>query len=64
MAILNLGYGSGIGGLIALVALILVVYDVLSVQKKMSNGTKALWIILSLIVPIIVPIIYYFVVKK
>ena len=64
MALLNLGYGGNIVGLLGLALLIWVIYDTLAVQKRMSGGMKTVWIILSLIIPIIVPIVYYFVAKK
>ena len=64
MVSLNLAYGNGIIGIMALVLLVFVVYDVAANQKKMSTPMKILWIILSVVIPIIIPVIYYFVTKK
>lgn len=41
-----------------------VIYDVITQQKKMSGGSKALWVILALFFSILTAIIYYFMVKK
>ena len=59
-----LGYGNGIIGLIALILAIWVIYDVVSVQKKMDSGMKILWVVLAIILPIIGPVLYYFLGKK
>ncbi len=51
-------------GLIGLIALVWVIYDVLVNQKEMSTGEKVLWILIALILGLIGAIIYYFVVKR
>ena len=56
--------GGGLVGLIALACAVWVIYDVAANQKKMSTGTKVLWIILAIFFSILTAIIYYFVVKK
>ena len=50
--------------LVAIVAAIWVIYDVLANQKKMSGGSKAIWIICALIFNIITAVVYYFMKKK
>jgi hypothetical protein len=54
----------GIIGLLALIALIWVIYDVLVNQKRMSTGLKIVWIIFAIIFNILTAIVYYFVVKR
>ncbi len=51
-------------GVVALICAIWVIYDVLTAQKKMSPGSKVLWIVFALIFSIITAIIYYVTVKK
>ena len=46
---------------IALIAAIWVIYDVLANNKRLSDGMKALWIICAILFSIITAIIYYFV---
>ena len=50
--------------IIALVCAILVIYDVLAVNKKLSTGQKVLWVVLALVFSIITAIVYYLVYKK
>ncbi|MEN8251905.1 MAG: PLDc N-terminal domain-containing protein [Bacteroidota bacterium] len=50
--------------IVALIAAIWVIYDVVANQKGMSTGTKIIWIILALIFSIITAIVYYFMKKK
>ena len=54
-----LGIFSGVIGLIALVCAILVIYDVLANNKRLSDGMKVLWIVLAVIFSILTAIIYY-----
>ncbi len=56
--------GSGILGIIALICAVLVIYDVVSNQKKMKDSHKVIWIILAIIFSIITAIVYYFLVKR
>lgn len=54
----------GIGGLIwviALLAAIWVIYDVLVNNKRLSDGMKVLWIVCALVFSIITAVIYYLV---
>jgi hypothetical protein len=53
-----------IGGVIGLVAMIWVIYDVFANQKKLSTGMKVLWTVLAVLFSIITAIVYYFVVYK
>ncbi len=62
MNLLNNPLGST-GGIISLVLAILVILDVVN-QKKQSTLEKILWIVGSFVIPIIIPIVYYFVVYK
>ncbi|PIZ57355.1 hypothetical protein COY28_00200 [Candidatus Woesearchaeota archaeon CG_4_10_14_0_2_um_filter_57_5] len=50
--------------ILGLVCAAWVIIDVLTAQKKMSSGQKALWVILAIVLSILTAIIYYFVVKK
>lgn len=54
----------GIVGLIALVSMIWIIFDVLVNQKRMSTGMKIVWIIFGILFSIITAIVYYFVVKR
>lgn len=56
--------GSSALYVIGLIAAIWVIYDVVAVNKKLSTGKKALWIIFAVIFSIITAIIYYLVYKK
>jgi prolipoprotein diacylglyceryltransferase len=56
--------GYSILGLIGLIVAILVIYDVLANQKRMSVGMKVLWIVLAVPFSIITGIVYYFLVYK
>lgn len=55
-------YGfSWLFGIIALIAAIWVIYDVLVNNTRLSDGMKVLWIIFAVIFSIITAIIYYLV---
>ncbi|OKY77530.1 MAG: putative membrane protein containing PLD-nuclease N-terminal domain [Candidatus Methanohalarchaeum thermophilum] len=59
-------FAAGLGLLINLISLILliwVLYDTLVVQEGMDEIEKLIWIIASFILPIIIPLAYYFIVK-
>ncbi len=53
-------YGTIIG-IVALIAAIWVIYDVLVNNKRLSDGMKVLWIICAVIFSIITAVIYYLV---
>lgn len=58
---------AGIGllfGLLTFLLTIWVIYDTLVVQEEMDIIEKLVWIIGSFIIPLLVPIIYYIVVKR
>lgn len=60
----DFGFGGGIVGLIGVLLFIWVVFDVFTKQKRMKDLHKILWILGSFVFAIIVPIIYFFVVKN
>jgi len=51
-------------GLLTLILTIWVIYDTLVVQEEMDIIEKLIWIIASFIIPVIIPIIYYIIVKR
>jgi len=54
-------------GIIGVICAIWIIVDVLTKQKQMDNGLKAVWIIVSIILcvfGILVAIVYYLAVKK
>ncbi len=56
--------GMTIGYIVALIALVWVIYDVLVNQKRMQGLHKILWIIAAILFSIITAIVYFLVVKK
>lgn len=50
--------------LVALVCAVWVIFEVLTKQKKMSTGSKVIWIICALLFSIITALVYYFTKKK
>lgn len=46
-------------GIIAVISAIWVIYDILTNNKRLSNGMKVLWIVLAIFFSIITAIIYY-----
>jgi uncharacterized BrkB/YihY/UPF0761 family membrane protein len=55
-------YGFGwLFGVIALIAAIWVIYDVLVNNKRLSDGMKVLWVVCAILFNIITAIIYYLV---
>ncbi len=48
-------------GMIALIVAILVIYDVLVNNKRLSDGMKIFWIILAVFFSIVTGVIYYLV---
>jgi len=55
-------YGFGwIFGIVALIAAIWVIYDVLVNNKRLSDGMKVLWVICAILFSIITAIVYYLV---
>ncbi len=61
MALIEIG---SIGGLIALICAVWVIYDVWSEQKKMTQERKILWTVFAVFFSILTAIIYYFVEKR
>lgn len=55
---------SSLGGLIWLIAFGWVVYDVWSVNDRLSNGYKVIWTIAALLFAVITAIAYYFIEKR
>ncbi|MCR9142897.1 MAG: PLDc N-terminal domain-containing protein [bacterium] len=51
-------------GIVALIAAVWVIYDVLTKQKRMSDGMRLVWVILAIVLNIITAILYFFIVKK
>lgn len=51
----------GIIGVIAVLAAIWVIYDVIVNNKGLSDGMKVLWIVLAVLFSIITAIVYYFI---
>lgn len=45
----------------AVLAAIWVIYDVITYNKRLSDGMRVLWIILALILSIVTAIVYYFI---
>ncbi len=52
---------STIFGIVAVLAAIWVIYDVIVNNRRLSDGMKVMWIILALFFSIITAIIYYFI---
>ena len=46
-------------GIIAIIAAILVIYDVIVNNKRLSDGMKVLWIVCAIFFSIITGVIYY-----
>lgn len=53
-----------IGGIIAFVCAVWVIYDVWAVNKGLSSGSKILWTIFAVLFSIITAIVYLIVKKK
>ncbi len=56
--------GYGLGGIIALICAIWVIYDVWTNQKKMKQEHKIIWTIVAILFNVLTAIVYYFVVKR
>ncbi len=48
-------------GILAVLAAVWVIYDVITNNKKLSDGMKVLWIIFAVLFSIITAIVYYFI---
>jgi len=59
-----MGLWSTLIWIVAVLCAIWVIYDVATVQKKMKNEHKLIWIICAVIFNIITAIVYYFIVKS
>ena len=46
-------------GIIAIIAAVWVIYDVLANNKRLSDGMKVFWIVCAILFSIITAIIYY-----
>lgn len=53
-----------IGGIVALLCAIWVIYDVLVKNKGMKKSQKVVWVICAVLFSIITAIVYFFVRKK
>ena len=51
----------GIIGIIAVLAAIWVIYDVIVNNKRLSDGMKVLWIVCAVLFSIVTAIVYYFI---
>ena len=51
---------STIFGIVAVLAVIWVIYDVIVNNKKLSDGMKVLWIVCAVFFSIVTAIVYYF----
>ena len=51
----------GIIGIIAVLAAICVIYDVIVNNKRLSDGMKVLWIVCAVLFSILTAIVYYLV---
>ena len=54
-------YYNTVLGILAVLAAIWVIYDVLANNKRLSDGMKIVWIILAVLFSIITAIVYYFI---
>lgn len=52
---------NSVWGILAVLAAIWVIYDVLVNNKRLSDGMKVLWVVFALLFSIITAIIYYFI---
>ena len=48
-------------GVLAVLAAVWVIYDVITNNKRLSDGMKVLWIIFAVLFSIITAIVYYFI---
>jgi pilus assembly protein TadC len=51
-------------GLIGLIAVVWVIYDVLTIQKEMPDIEKLIWVLVALFLGLIGALVYYFIVKR
>ncbi len=51
----------GIIGVIAVLAAVWVIYDVVVNNKRLSDGMKVLWIVCAVLFSIVTAIVYYFI---
>jgi hypothetical protein len=59
-----MAFGFGFFGIIALICAVWVIYDVFTVQKRMKDVNKLIWVIAAIAFSVITAIVYYFMVKK
>ncbi|MFA5142263.1 MAG: PLDc N-terminal domain-containing protein [Candidatus Woesearchaeota archaeon] len=55
---------STLGGLIAIVCAVWVIYDVVVNNKKLNTTYKIVWIVCALLFSVITAIVYYFMGRK
>lgn len=48
-------------GILAVLAAIWVIYDVITNNKKLSDGMKVFWVVFAVLFSIITAIVYYFI---
>jgi hypothetical protein len=58
------GTFGGILGVIAVICAVLVIYDVWTNNKKLSDTAKIVWTVLAVIFSILTAIVYYFIGRK
>ena len=50
--------------IIAIICIVVVIYDVFTKNKKLSNEMKILWTVLAIVFNILAAIVYYFIYKR
>lgn len=58
------GFSGGLIGIIALICMIWVIFDVWTNNKRMSSLAKIIWTVLAVFFSIITAVVYYFIGKK
>lgn len=53
-----------IGGIISIVCMVIVIYDVLSKRPDLSTGKKILWVLFSVVLPIVSFAMYYAIYRR
>lgn len=59
-----MGLFGGIGGIIAVICAIWVIYDVMTNNKRLSKEAKLIWIICAVIFSVITAIVYFLIGRK
>jgi hypothetical protein len=63
LGVYNINFGSTILGILALLAAIWVIYDVVTKNKGLSTLAKVLWIVFAIFFSIVTAIVYFLVYK-